>query len=196
MRLQVDGSDGVEVEAVEAGDGDTVLGGVPGASKDLLLEVIVGAKRLEVFLGDNLADGLLIEVEFKLNILIARLITNVEVGVEHTSEEVVGVRAGADAELLKDGLVVVELTKFGLERLIDLNGLEGFTSISNIPHLNIEEISSKDVLSVPSEGYIRDGGNNFGEEVLLHLRVLILNCDGGLITETRLSKITKLDDTL
>ena len=168
---------------------------MPGALQHLPREVIARSERFIELLGDVLHVGLLVEIQLELIILVPSLITNMEVGVEEPGQEVVGAGAGADAELIKNALILVQLAELRLQGLEDLDGLDGLVGLLDVPDFDVEEVSGEDVSPVLREGDIADGGHNLGEEVLVGGGLLLLEDHGGVVADARSPQISHFDDS-
>ena len=126
-------------------------------------------------------------------------VDDVESAVEVARDEVVGVVSGADIELVEDALVLVEVAEFGLEWLEDLDGCHWLVRHGDVPdlkgvvasgeYLDGEEVSREDVLAVAAEAGVRDGGDDFREEILLGWVFWLSERDGGVVADARLPRI-------
>lgn len=74
------------------------------------------------------------------------------------------VAAKSTFEFIKDGVVFIQVTEFGLEMVVDVDDFERPGLHVHVPNLESQVIAGDDVSSVPTEFTIRDGGDDFGEE--------------------------------
>ena len=77
----------VKEEAVQAGDCQNVVLGVPGALQDFFIKVIAATKRLVIILRQFFNRVLFVESELELEILLTLGVHHVEVAVEHPGHE-------------------------------------------------------------------------------------------------------------
>jgi len=123
-------------------------------SQDLSSVIVVGSQDFSAFLGDNLGDGLLVEIKFKLSVGIFLDINNMEIVVEHSGHDLVGIRARANGEFVKDAFIFIEFAELSLDRVIDGDVCQRLACISKIPDLDSTKVSSKDVFTISTESSI------------------------------------------
>jgi hypothetical protein len=169
---------------------------MPAGLKHLTSEVITLAQWLVELLRDVLDASFLVEVQLELVVLVPCSVTDVEVAVEEPSQEVVGARTGANRELVEDALVFVELAQLGLERFKNLDGFDRLVGHFDVPHLHVEEVSTKDVATVLGKGDVTDTRYDLREEILVGAGLLLLVDDGCVVANAAFSEITHFDEAL
>lgn len=142
-----------------------MVSGMISSSKDLSSVIVIASQDVSALLGDDLWDGLLIEAELKLSVDVSLNIDKMEVGIEHTGQDLVGIRAWGNGEFIKDAFVLVELAKLGLDGVVEGDIGNGFAGVCDIPNFNCAKVSCEDILSVGTEGGITDGDDDVSKEV-------------------------------
>jgi hypothetical protein len=87
-----------------------------------------------------------------------------EVVVIRACHDILGVAGEGHLEFVKDAVVLVGVAKSRTEVLMDGNGLHGLSLHVDIPDLDGEVVSGKDVTTVVAEADVGDGRNDLGEE--------------------------------
>ena len=103
-----------------------------------------------------LGDGLLVEVELELGVLAALQVADVEVVVVETSDEGVAIRGKTNVELVEDDVLFVDVVEFGVERLKELDGLDGFLGLALVPHFSGQVVAGYDLGSISGEFEVGD----------------------------------------
>ena len=137
---------------------------------------------------------LLFVVYFILNILQIIHIYHVEAVIVVACQQSVWVLWCCNAKLIKNRIILEDLTKFRFQRILNVNTSHWLICLTNIPNLYSQEISAGYVLSIVQEGYGRITWNHLSEKVFffLGLKLKIYGLIGiwinGKILEIRMSE--------
>lgn len=160
-------------QIVGGGDGDDVLGRMPGRVKDLLVEIQAVHADFVLFSLAARADLLGLERRLRPGDLARCLQRHVPLRrtVKHAKEVVVRARqnglvvvAPAALELVEDAVVLVEGTQLGAEVLVHWVRLDGLRLHVQVPHFDTEVVARQHVPTRARKLDVRDARDDLRKE--------------------------------
>ena len=91
-------------------------------------------------------------------------VVNVNIIMIRPSNKMLSIISRMTFKLIKNTIIFIEITKFGSQILMNLDGLDWFNTLPQIPHFQREIITGKDVLPILNKLDIRDRRNNLGKK--------------------------------